>query len=336
MSHSAGTNHLLVGETRCNSTVRDNPIPTRIGSYMGFSISKRVALVGCGVLTLAAAACGDSNDSGTNPGGPRGDFAVQTATTGVEFDNSGYEVRVNGVFASLMGPNDSVEFVDRAVDTYSVELAEVAANCAVAGDNPRPVLVIADSKTATTFEVACLATAGVLQVVTATSGVNRDDGYTLAVDGLDAGSIGANDTTRTADLATGEHTVRLGEIALNCRLVGDPEREVLVPREDTIETTYEVVCTDQVGSLRIITSTAGNVPDPDGYEVDIEFADPIPVEAVDTVTVRSVAGGVTSVGLRESSVADNCSVEGENPRSVTVQVGGLVSTEFQVACVSKP
>lgn len=303
---------------------------------MGFSISKRVALAGCGALMLAAAACGDSDDSGTNPGGPRGDFSVQTVTTGVQLDFSGYEVRVNGLFATIMGPNDSVEFVDRAVDTYSVELSEVAANCAVAGDNPRPVLVTADSKTATTFEVACLATAGVLQVVTATSGVNRDDGYTLAIDDLDAGSIGANDTARTADLETGEHTVRLGDIALNCRLVGDPEREVVVPSEDMIETTYEVVCTDQVGRLRIITATTGDLLDPDGYEVDIEFAGPIPVEAVDTVTVRSIAGGVTSVGLRESSVADNCSVEGENPRSVTVQVGELVSTQFQVACVGRP
>ena len=299
---------------------------------MWFLISKRAALLGCGALTLAVAACGDSDDSGTNPG-PRGDFSVQTVTTGVEFDLSGYEIRINGIFATLMGPNDSVEFVNRAVDTYSVELTDVAANCAVAGNNPRPVLVIADSKTGTTFEVACLATAGVLQVVTATSGENPDSGYTLAVDGLEAGSIGANDTARTADLATGEHTVRLGEIALNCRLVGDPEREVFVPSEDVIETKYEVVCTDQVGSLRIITVTTGGRPDRDGYEVDIEFGGPIPVESIDTVTVGSVAGGVTSVRLRESSVADNCAVEGENPRSVTVPVGGLASTLFQVACV---
>ena len=299
---------------------------------MGFAISKRAALVGCGALMLAVVACGDSDDSGTDPG-PRGDFSVQTVTTGVELDYSGYDVRVNGVFATLIGPNDSVEFVDRAVDTYSVELTEVAANCTVAGDNPRPVQVIADSKTGTTFEVACAATAGVLQVVTATSGDDPDDSYTLAIDGLATGSIGANDTARTADLATGEHTVRLGGIALNCRLVGDPEREVLVPRENTIETTYEVVCTDQVGRVRIITSTAGAFPDRDGYEVEIEFGGPIPIEPIDTLTVRSVASGVTSVRLLEASVADNCSVEGENPRSVTVSVGTVVTAHFAVACV---
>ena len=299
---------------------------------MGFSISKRTALVACVVVMLAASACGDSDDSGTDPG-PRGDFFVRTVSTGEELDFSGYDVRVNDVFATLIGPNDSVHFASRAVDTYNVELAEVAANCVVTGDNPRPVLVIADSQTGTTFEIACVATAGVLQVVTATSGEDPDDSYTLAIDGLAAGSIGANDTVRAEDLETGEHTVRLGGIALNCRLVGDPEREVAVPREDTIETTYELVCTDQVGRVRIITSTAGVLPDRDGYEVEIEFAGPIPVESIDTVTVGSVASGVTSVRLLEASVAGNCSVEGENPRSVTVVAGEPVTAYFAVACV---
>jgi hypothetical protein len=202
----------------------------------------------------------------------------------------------------------------------------------VGGNNPRPVLVIADSKTGTTFEVACVATAGILQVVTSTSGENPDDSYTLAVDGMESIVIGANDTARTADLETGEHTVRLGDIALNCRLVGDPERNVVVPREDVIQTTYEVVCTDQVGSLQIITSTSGERPDRDGYEVDIEFGGPIPVGSIDTLTVSQVAGGVTSVRLRESSVADNCTLKGENPRSVTVAAGELVSTLFEIDC----
>jgi hypothetical protein len=300
---------------------------------MGFSISKRAGLAWCGALIVAATACGDSDDSGTNPG-PRGDFYVKTVSTGVEFDYSGFEIWVNGVFASIVGPNDSVEFVNRAVDTYSVELNEVAANCAVEGDNPRPVQLIPDSKTGTTFDVTCVGTAGVLQVVTATSGENPDDGYTLAVDGLEAGSIGANDTARTADLETGEHTVRLGDIALNCRLIGDPDRNVLVPSQDMIETRYEVLCTDQVGSLRIITSTTGALSDRNGYEVEIEYGGPIPVESIGTTTVDEVAGGVTNVRLLGSSVADNCSVEGENPRSVTVPVGEAVSTLFLVACGS--
>ncbi len=296
---------------------------------MGFSISKRFFLTWCGALILALGACGD--DDATDPG-PRGDFFVRTVSSGDELDSNGYEIRVNDIFAATVGVNDSVEFSNRAVSTYSVELTQVADNCSVAGNNPRPVLVIADSQTGTTFEVNCVVTAGVLQVVTTTTGENPDDGYTLAVDGSDAGTIGANDTARTADLETGEHTVRLGDIALNCRLGGDPERTLTVPSEDMVETKYEVFCTDRVGNLRIITSTTGLFPDPDGYEVVIEFGGPIPIGSTDVVTVGSVAGGVTRVQLIESTVADNCSVEGENPRTVVVPSGGLVNTLFDVTC----
>ncbi len=296
---------------------------------MGFSISKRLFLTWCGALILALGACGD--DDATDPG-PRGDFFVRTVSSGDELDSNGYEIRVNDIFAATVGVNDSVEFSNRAVSTYSVELTQVADNCSVAGNNPRPVLVIADSQTGTTFEVNCVVTAGVLQVVTTTTGENPDDGYTLAVDGSDAGTIGANDTARTADLETGEHTVRLGDIALNCRLGGDPERTLTVPSEDMVETKYEVFCTDRVGNLRIITSTTGLFPDPDGYEVVIEFGGPIPIGSTDVVTVGSVAGGVTRVQLIESTVADNCSVEGENPRTVNVPSGGLVNTLFDVTC----
>jgi hypothetical protein len=205
---------------------------------MVLGIKRHVVPLACCALLTAASACGDSDDSGTEPSGPRGDFAVVTVTTGVEFDTDLYEIRVNDIFAAVIGANDSVAFVDRAADTYTVELTDVAGNCILSGDNPRPVTVLADEEVAITFEVECFATAGVLQVVTETTGVNPDDQYTLAVDDMDAGTMAANDTARTADLQTGEHTVRLGDIALNCQLVGDPERTVTIPSTDMVETKY--------------------------------------------------------------------------------------------------
>jgi hypothetical protein len=298
---------------------------------MALSISKRVSLACCSTLIMAASACGDDGDGGTDPG-PVGDYSVMTVSSGDDLDADGYEVRVNDTFAGLIGVNDSLEFRNRPVDTYSVGLADVATNCTVDGDNPRPLQVIVDSHTDTTFEVTCVGTAGVLRVVTSTSGEDPDDGYTLAVDGSDAVTIGANDTAQTADLATGEHTVRLGDMALNCRLAGDPERNVTVPSEDLVETKYEVFCTDRVGNLRLVTSTTGLFPDPDGYQVVIEIGGPIPIRSTAAKTVGSVAGGINRVHLVESSVADNCSVNGENPRSVDVPSGGLTYTVFDVAC----
>ena len=126
---------------------------------------------------------------------------------------------------------------------------------------------------------------------------------------------------------------RLGGIALNCRLIGDPERNVLVPSEDMIETKYEVVCTDQVGNLRLVTSTTGLFPDADGYEIVIESGSPITMRNTEVKTVGSVAAGVTQVRLLESSVADNCTLQGENPRTLDVPAGGLIDTLFEVTCV---
>jgi hypothetical protein len=208
----------------------------------------------------------------------------------------------------------------------------VAGNCSVAGENPRSITVSSAAEAVTTFDVACVETAGVLQVVTETTGPDQDDAYTLFVDGELTGTIGANDTISTSELITGAHTVRIGDIALNCQIVGDPERNISVPSQDTIRTTYEIPCTDRVGYVRIITSTTGALPDEDGYEAVIEFGAPIALRTTGVRTVGSVAAGVTTVRLVESSIADNCSVAGPNPRSVTVPSGGLVESTFEVSC----
>lgn len=298
---------------------------------MGDNISRRGMLTACGALLLLAGACGGDGDSGTDPG-PQGDYSVVTVTSGEELDPDGYEIRVNDVFNGFIGANDSLEFFNRDADTYGVQLVGVAPNCTVDGENPRQLEVIANAKTATTFEISCISTVGVLQVVTATSGENPDDSYTLVLDELEPGTIGANDTVRTEALPTGEHTVRLGSIALNCRLAGDVERVVTVPVDAPVETTYDVFCTDRVGNLRLVTSTTGLFPDPDGYEVVVEFGDPVAVTSTGVRTLTSVAGGVTRVRLVETSVAENCSLLGENPRAVDVPSGGLIETVFEVAC----
>lgn len=300
---------------------------------MGVFISGRARLPGAAALLLLSAACGGGDDGGTTAPGDRGDFSVLTSSSGVEPDADGYELFVDGIFSALIGIDDSVQFGNRATATYSVELSDVAENCTVAGDNPRPVTVVVDPEAVTTFEVSCVETQGALRVVTETSGPDADDGYTLAVDGQPAGTIGANDTISTSDLVTGPHTVRIGDIALNCQVVGDPERNVSVPSRDTLETKYEVVCTDRVGFVRLITSTTGALPDDDGYVAVIEFGAPIELVSTGVRTVGSVAAGVATVRLLESSVSSNCTVIGENPRSVTVPSGGLVETTFEVSCV---
>ncbi len=289
-------------------------------------------MVGVAVLATVAA-CGDSDD-GTGPAGPtgpRGDFRVETVTTGAELDVE-YGIGIDGIVSSVIGANDSTTFSDFAVATYSLELVDVAQNCVVEGDNPRPLTVVEADIVATTFEVACLTTTGILEVVTSTSGVNPDDGYSLAVDGEAVGTIGANDVARTGDLVTGEHTLRLGSIALNCLLGGDARRSVDVPSEGVVTSTYEIFCTDQTGDLRITTVTSAGLSAPSGYDVIVEWADPAPMGANDVMTLGSVAPGLARVSLDASHLPPDCTVMGENPRTVTISVGSTTDTTFEVDC----
>lgn len=278
---------------------------------------------------LAATACGD-DDTGTAPG-PRGDFTIRTVTTGVELDTE-YGIAIDDIFTRTIAANDSSTFENVSVDTYQLELVEVKENCVVGGENPRLIVLVADSVVETTFEVVCSETTGVLEVVTVTTGELPDASYSIAVDGTDAGTIGANDRVSTSDLVTGDHTVELGSVAVNCVLAGDARRTVAVPSAGTVTSRYEVFCTDQVGDLRIVTEATG-FGDFDGFKFVVQLADPIVVLANSARTVQGVAQGVARVELLEESIASICTFSGPNPRSVEIRVGEVTETTFRFECV---
>jgi hypothetical protein len=277
---------------------------------------------------LGISGCGEE-DTSTAPV-PRGDFTVRTVTAGSETDSE-YGVAIDDIFARTIGPNDSSTWEGVSVDTYSLELVEVADNCVVEPENPRFLTLIADSLVETTFSVECFEATGILRVVTATTGPDPDDSYSLAVDGTGAGTIAANDTVLTGDLLTGDHTLELGGIAVNCVLAGDPVRTVRVPSEGLVTSTFEVFCTDEVGDLRIITRSEG-LGDPSGYEFVVELADPIAAGANDTVTVASVAAGVARVSLVEDSVDPPCVLDGLSSRSLDIRIGEVSETIFTFSC----
>jgi TolB protein len=70
-------------------------------------------------------------------------------------DDDGYMVTVDGGSARSVAINGTVMVTPLPVGERSVQLNEVASNCAVAGDNPRSVTVTANGTSETTFDVAC-------------------------------------------------------------------------------------------------------------------------------------------------------------------------------------
>ncbi len=84
------------------------------------------------------------------------------------------------------------------------------------------------------------------------------------------------------------------------------------------------------GVLRVSTLSTGVDLDPDGYAIAVDQADAVPVGANTALELSGIATGQHAVTL--TGVADNCSVAGDNPRTVTVFDHETSALDFRVSC----
>ncbi len=168
-----------------------------------------VALAG-----VVAAGCGDDDPAPPTTGA----IGVTTVTTGDNPDADGYAVSLDGNVAGNIGVNDVLIVPDLTAATYSVGLTNVAANCTVAGDNPRDLAVTAGLTENTTFNVDC---PGAPAAVTLAAATDADE-VTLTWE------LAALATSYRAELVGG--TADLEEV-----LVGDATTAVFTATDDGLE-----------------------------------------------------------------------------------------------------
>jgi len=84
------------------------------------------------------------------------------------------------------------------------------------------------------------------------------------------------------------------------------------------------------GRIEVAVNTSGLDTDADGFSVSVDGATLQFVDAGGTVTVNNLSEGSHSVQL--SGLADNCRVDGANPRSVVVESDGIAQVTFRVRC----
>jgi len=288
---------------------------------------RRASLV---TLAFIIVSCGDDENVVNPP--TTGSIQVTAATSGDEPDADGYTVSVDGGTGEAIGVNGSVTLSSQAPGDHSVELSGVAANCTVAGDNPRTVAVTAGNTTTTTFDVTCSATAGELAVTTVSTGDDIDaDGYTVSLDGGAAQAIDVNGTLTVTGLDAGDHAVELADVAANCTVVGDNPRTVAITAGGTAQTRFDVTCTALPGDLKVINVTSGSNPD-DAFTVSIDGGTAQALAANDSLIATGLTAGVHTVELGD--IASNCGVAGDNPRDVLVESSGEARTQFDVTCVT--
>jgi hypothetical protein len=280
----------------------------------------------------AAIACG--GDSLIAPS--VGTLEITTSTTGTELDADGYTLTIDGQGETAIGANGTVQRGDLEPGNHTVLLSGIAANCTVAGENPSTANIVAGQLVTVAFSVTCTATTGSLRVTSSTSGLAPDaDGYIISIDGTERGTLGPSGDVTLAGLTAGDHLVGLSGVAGNCQVQGENPRTVSITGGATVPAAFAVVCSAppaNAGTLRISTTTTGLSPDADGYAFAVDGGTGQTIGVNSVVTLPNVAAGAHTVRL--SGVAGNCSVDGTNPRSVSVPAGATASVTFTVGCSS--
>lgn len=292
--------------------------------------SRRLYLVWFG-LAAGALACGGEDPVDTTP--TTATVTVTTATTGVEQDPDGYTVQIDAGAPQPIGIAASLENATLSPGNHSVQLSGLAPNCTVA-ENPRVLTVAAGASATVAFEITCAPTTGVLDVATSTTGPSADpDGYTLTIDGADRGTLGVSGALTIPSLSPGEHVVGLSGVAGNCQVQADNPRPVTVNAGSSASASFAVTCatpTPNAGNLQVSTVTSGPDQDPNGYTVAVDGETSQPIGVASSATVTNVAAGDHTVRL--ASVAGNCSVQGNNPRPISVPSGETAEVSFAVSC----
>ncbi|HEY6157900.1 MAG TPA: PKD domain-containing protein [Gemmatimonadales bacterium] len=294
----------------------------------------KVNRVGAGYRLTASAGqlAGATSDSFDITAGPptTGDLTVNATTTGDDAPGS-YTVKVDGGLSRTIAANGAgTTYNALPAGDHTVALTDVPANCTVSGGASQTVTVPAGGSATAAFTISCTALTGNLTVRTTTTGANLDpDGYTFSVDGGTPQPIGINATIPLTGIPAGSRTVVLAGVAANCTVTGGPSQTVTVPPSGTATAAFAVSCAALTGDLAVTTSTSG-ASQPSGYSVTVDGGSSKSIGASDSITYSGIAAANHSVRLND--VPANCSVNGLNPRMVTVPPGGAVEASFTITC----
>jgi TolB protein len=294
-------------------------VPTRLASNIALVFAAAVAAVSC-----------DDGADITVP--PRsGALEITTTTGGSDIDADGYSIHLDGGAAQAIAASATLTIADVIPGTHSVLLTELAPNCTVSGANPQTVVVLPAETAAVGFAVTCIPAIGSLVITAATSGPTSDpDGYTITLDGADRGPLGVNDVVTVTDVPAGDHVVGLNGVAENCSVTGGASQAVSVTAGAASAVQFNITCIPVLGTIEVITATAGSSLDPDGYLISLDGNTAQPIGATATLRLEALPLGPHVLAL--SGQAPNCHLEGENPRTLEVVAGTTVVT-FAVTCL---
>lgn len=175
-------------------------------------------------------------------------------------------------------------------------------------------------------------TAARITVSVTTTGSGAPSTYSVRLDQGAARTIDASGSTTFGGLAAGNYSVEL-LVPGNCTVAGGNPRAVGVQEASTATATFSVTCSSvPTGAIGLTTQTTGQALDPDGYSISVDGGAGRAIAVNGTLLLPDLGLGTHDVQI--SGVADNCMVQGDNPRTLTVTQNQTTQSTFDVVCSS--
>lgn len=250
-------------------------------------------------------------------------------------DPDGYLFAIDGGLARTVEVDASVRIDSLPPGSHLLALTGLAANCKVAGENPRPVNVAFQHEPIiVNFYVSCAPRTGTVHVSVTTTGTDPDtDGYVVTPTGVRGAIIPPNGTLDLSGVREGAVEVQLSGISGNCAVVGANPQTVNVELGATIDAVFSIQCS-QAGGVQVTTTTSGDFLNLRSYAFEIKRPGDssgirTPISSSGTGAVSGVLGDYTLTLL---DVGANCDVAGTNPRALTVTGGTTTPVAFNITC----
>ena len=170
---------------------------------------------------------------------------------------------------------------------------------------------------------------GSVVVDVSTSGTDKDNnGYTVVL-AADSQSVSATGKVTFSGLPTGDRELSIGGVAENCAIEGNNPRTLSVKAGQTVTEKVAITCSQKTGSVTVDVTTTGDDTDPDGYTLTVADRSQS-VGPNGSVTFTDLPVGDHDLAV--ANIASNCSVDGANPRTVTVEDGQETTEAVTVSC----
>lgn len=153
-------------------------------------------------------------------------------------------------------------------------------------------------------------------------------GTPVTIRGMNFSSSAADNTIRFDGIEAPVHDATTDRLETEVpKGASDGPIEVTVGQKSTIGPDFNVI-TD--GTMEVVTSTSGSDHDPNGYTITVDGSSSKSADTNDATFFSDLQEGSHDAEL--SGIAENCSAEGSNPRSVNITAGDTTTTTFDVRC----